>query len=401
MKKLVYLLILLLSISFVFGSSAQYVFQDYDGDGITDRGVFFPSHGWWYVQLSSGGEISLKYGDPGDIPVPGNYFDKNKQCFVDSQCDDGWDCSVDICGADNVCAWDYAGCECYQNSQCDDKNICTTDSCQNGACVQNNNQNNCNDGNACTLYDVCSQGSCSGITNDCDDGWDCSIDSCNLLNGDCIHTTTSCECENDERCDDGNACTTNTCEGTCVTKDNKNTCDDGNACTLNDTCSQGSCSGNFKKLGDGNLLTVDKCLENGTIIHYTTLNLSEYLDYETETTTSSDNSGNSGSPGLSEDSSTGTNNADFSSTDSDNLGTSNDGLSGWKIFLIWFFIIAVILGGGYLAYLYFHKGNNNGSKEQRNNLNKKPIIPRNSIPKKSINQTRRFPPRRPMNLGRP
>jgi hypothetical protein len=399
MKKLVYLFVLLFSLSLVFASSVQYNFQDYDGDGITDRGVFFPSYGWWYVQLSGGGEISLEYGSAGDIPVPGNYLDKNKQCFIDSQCDDGWDCSIDVCGLNNSCIWDYTACECHLNSQCDDKNACTTDTCQNGACVQSNNKNSCDDKNACTFYDVCSEGSCSGIKKDCDDNWNCSIDSCNPLNGECIHTTTSCKCDTNERCDDGNVCTLNTCEGTCVTTNNNNTCDDKNACTLNDVCSSGSCSGKLKELDDGNLLTVDECLENGTVIHYTALDFSKYSDYKEETETdSSDNSGtfNPTGSGKTTDSTTSTDNTNSSSTNSNSKDTSKDGLSKWAIAAIWFFAIIIILGLGYFAYLYFYKRNNNTSNEQKGNTNKNPRPPGSVVPRRPTMPPRGPPMRRPV-----
>jgi len=46
-------------------------------------------------------------------------------------------------------------------------------------------------------------------------------------------------------CDDGNPCTTDTCDavGGCQHVDNTLPCDDGNACTTADTCSDGTCVG--------------------------------------------------------------------------------------------------------------------------------------------------------------
>ncbi|QDG49895.1 hypothetical protein FIV42_03800 [Persicimonas caeni] len=51
------------------------------------------------------------------------------------------------------------------------------------------------------------------------------------------------ECTEDTDCDDGNACTVNTCDdGTCVyTNDDSLSCDDGDACTGGDMCSAGAC----------------------------------------------------------------------------------------------------------------------------------------------------------------
>ena len=47
-------------------------------------------------------------------------------------------------------------------------------------------------------------------------------------------------------CDDGNPCTTDTCDcpsGTCTNTPNTNSCNDGNACTQTDTCQGGTCVG--------------------------------------------------------------------------------------------------------------------------------------------------------------
>lgn len=53
------------------------------------------------------------------------------------------------------------------------------------------------------------------------------------------------KCTTNAECNDGNPCTTDTCNavGACVNTNNTIACDDGNACTMGDTCSAGSCSG--------------------------------------------------------------------------------------------------------------------------------------------------------------
>ena len=87
---------------------------------------------------------------------------------------------------------------------------------------------NCNDGNACTT-DSCSEGSCVNTPINCNDGNSCTTDSCS--NGSCVNTQ--------KNCDDGNACTSDSCSGgSCI--NTPINCDDGDECT-SDSCSGGSC----------------------------------------------------------------------------------------------------------------------------------------------------------------
>ena len=42
---------------------------DYDGDGVTERAVFRPSVGAWYIE----GRAPVFFGFPFDVPVPADY----------------------------------------------------------------------------------------------------------------------------------------------------------------------------------------------------------------------------------------------------------------------------------------------------------------------------------------
>jgi hypothetical protein len=64
-------------------------------------------------------------------------------------------------------------------------------------------------------------------------------------------------CASDGDCDDGDACTTETCEAP-VCRRTQMACDDGDSCT-GDTCSQGACQSVPLVCDDGNECTADSC----------------------------------------------------------------------------------------------------------------------------------------------
>lgn len=94
----------------------------------------------------------------------------------------------------------------------------------------------CNDTNACTTDDVCVEEKCVGTVRNCDDGNFCTVDYCDL--GECLHDSVvliGVRCDNQDPCDTRDICSEG---GICI---GESLCDDGNQCTL-DSCVEGECN---------------------------------------------------------------------------------------------------------------------------------------------------------------
>jgi hypothetical protein len=229
-------------------------------------------------------------------------------------CEDGSQCTLADQCVGGSCASGGA-------ANCDDGNACTDDTCAalNGCGHANNDANTCSDNSACTLSDACSEGTCVGLgdapteicnnlDDDCDgvtdepgangctlwyvdndaDGYgvtesgvclcasdvthtastpgDCDdgdagrnpglIDACNGVDDDCDGKTDN----GVDLCNDGNACTKDTCATSCQHNNTTQACDDGNACTTGDVCSGGGCVPvGVVSCNDSNPCTNDVC----------------------------------------------------------------------------------------------------------------------------------------------
>lgn len=193
---------------------------------------------------------------------------------VDGTCVDG-----SVCTQGDACSG--GKCAPGKSVDCNDENPCTIDSCNPvSGCAHDagNAGGTCSDDNVCTFSDGCKDGKCVGVTGKCDDGNNCTDDSCDAITG-CkfVGNTKPCSdgtaCTEKEACsggkctggvsvvcDDGNICSDNTCnpDTGCVFISNNVTCTDGNACTDVDTCNKGNCIAG-KSCSDGNLCTLDVC----------------------------------------------------------------------------------------------------------------------------------------------
>lgn len=224
---------------------------------------------------------------PGTFPCDdGNFCTSEDMCTEGScigaalNCNDGNSCTQDGCDAALGCIWNAV------QLPCDDDNPCTVnDTCQNGQCVggagkicengtpcitgscqisvggcvyvDKEEGDSCEDNNACTLFDNCSEdGVCEGEQSACDDGNPCTTDSCDFkygclsialdsvpcteegFCGNGICSNGSCSLMGMGECDDGNLCTTDFCNellGCIFLTNPPEYCDDGIPCTF-DTC---------------------------------------------------------------------------------------------------------------------------------------------------------------------
>jgi hypothetical protein len=192
-----------------------------------------------------------------------------------TSCDDGNMCTIDICDTD-------AGACLHFPLTCSDNNTCTADSCDPAlGCryVPLSDGQACADQSPQNCGGRCQAGSCTGAVS-CDDGNACSVDSCDQALG-CVHTPPTC--------DDGNLCTFDSCDAAtraCTHTQFPNFCDDLDGCTT-DSCDPGrgcihtnicddhdACTIDFERsnaghvcdcvhfprtCSDGNACTVDSC----------------------------------------------------------------------------------------------------------------------------------------------
>lgn len=129
----------------------------------------------------------------------------------------------DLCTESDVCTLGacvgvpIAGCvRCWRDWECNDGNNCTGETCGLGVCQFTNLTDPCDDADACTLNDTCTNGACLGAPKDCTALSDtCNTGSCAPATGICVSTAVN--------------------EG--------GVCDDGLACTVSDVCVSGDCSG--------------------------------------------------------------------------------------------------------------------------------------------------------------
>ncbi len=174
-------------------------------------------------------------------------------------CDDG-----DLCTTGDFCH--LGACTGAKLLLCDDGNSCTDDSCAKGVgCVYKPNTSPCNDGNACTLLDSCSAGWCKGTQMlACNDANPCTDDSCDPLAG-CIQTPNANPCNDGDLCTVGDVCAAAACKPGAPAS-----CDDGAFCNGTESClpAKGCQPGIPPTLADNVACTQDLCDEQADqVVH--------------------------------------------------------------------------------------------------------------------------------------
>lgn len=110
-------------------------------------------------------------------------------------CTDGLACTSDVCAADGQCVFSISPLTCLIANVCYNSgatmpgNGCLSCQPNTNNQVFSPNSANCDDGNACTVLDVCGAGSCKpGIVKSCDDNDPCTDDTCVAPSGQCKST---------------------------------------------------------------------------------------------------------------------------------------------------------------------------------------------------------------------
>jgi len=188
-----------------------------------------------------------------------------KHAEITGSCDDG-----NLCTTDDVCkSGTCIGAAVNVAKHCGDGNACTDDVCEKDkGCVHIKHNRKCNDGNWCTNDDKCINGKCEATANStCTNNDVCKTATCDKVKRTCLTkvkdvgtpckhanlclvdtkcTHAGCGGGDKKSCDDGNACTKDSCHASkgCqfVTADGL-ACDDGDACTGGETCKSASCQG--------------------------------------------------------------------------------------------------------------------------------------------------------------
>ncbi len=194
-------------------------------------------------------------------------------------CADGTVCDLATDHCDAACTGCVIDGVCYGDGQRDPLDPCQVCNVALSSRTFSFNEGaTCDDGLFCTVDDICTSGTCSGIARNCGDGVACNgTESCDEATDTCDPGTTTCD--PDEVCDTAHDACVLTCTGcviagvcygngqldpvnpcqlcdtgrstTAFSNNDDASCDDGLFCTDNDSCTAGSCAGTPRSCDDG------------------------------------------------------------------------------------------------------------------------------------------------------
>ena len=218
----------------------------------------------------------------------GNQCTKNDQCVGGEcsgqlySCDDGLDCTDDLCLGDGGCESTIQDGTCLVEGVCYGGNETAPGSFGCLQCKPAVDQEawtpaldgkTCDDDDECTSVDKCQQGDCVGEATDCTDLLDCTEDSCDPDTGNCLNKRKADWCIIDSACYAADE-TPDGPDGDCSICDPYNSpeawyhyleglaCDDAKACT-DATCVAGLCTEVGITCEDNNECTTDGCDDVG------------------------------------------------------------------------------------------------------------------------------------------
>eukprot|EP01128_Nolandella_sp_AFSM9_P008717 TRINITY_DN5397_c0_g1_i1.p1 TRINITY_DN5397_c0_g1~~TRINITY_DN5397_c0_g1_i1.p1 ORF type:complete len:1647 (-),score=359.92 TRINITY_DN5397_c0_g1_i1:145-5085(-) len=167
-------------------------------------------------------------------------------------------CQSPVCLEDGTCSFEEVACtapdactvaECnpldgfctFVAINCDDNDECTEDSCEAGECIHRDlTEELCGSSDACSVATcIPATGTCTTKVTDCDDGFLCTRDSCDPVEG-CQHDSTSQESQ--DICESGDVCAEHSCSPEHEDADENGCLYETKSCGVESTfCSQVEC----------------------------------------------------------------------------------------------------------------------------------------------------------------
>lgn len=123
--------------------------------------------------------------DAATMDMPATDMPMVATCTTAAQCDDGQACTIDGCGASALCEYTAIDAMCASDQMCVVGRGCVTRGT--GACTEDAD---CDDGNFCNGTERCNARACiTPLPEDCNDGNACTTDTCDVALDRCVRTT--------------------------------------------------------------------------------------------------------------------------------------------------------------------------------------------------------------------